>query len=58
MTIEQAQQWVHDHPECHGFTYNTVNKNPEGAVHIWFKKELNVLYNETWWTWSYGRGME
>ena len=28
------------------------------VIRIWFKSKLNVLYNETWWTYSTGLGME
>jgi len=58
MTLEQAREWCKKHPDCYGFTYNTVEKDPTGVTHIWFKSRLNVLYNETWWTYSNGRGME
>ena len=58
MTLEQAREWCKKHADCYGFTYNTVEKDPTGVIHIWFKSRLNVLYNETWWTYSNGRGME
>ena len=58
MTLEDAKVWCTSNPLCFGFTYNTVEKEPTGLIHVWFKTRLNVLYNETWWSWSTGRGME
>lgn len=58
MTLTDAIAWAAAHPECFGFTYNKTEKMPEGVMHIWFKSKLQVLYNETWWTYSVGRGMD
>ena len=64
MTISQAKAFAASNEKIMGFTYNKVEKNPldnqgqEEVVHIWFKSKLNVLYNETWWSYSAGKGME
>ena len=63
MTLDEAREYCHANPECQGFTYNTVEQEPVGVVHIWFKSQLNLLYDETeewlqtWWTYSNGRGI-
>ena len=41
-----------------GFTFNSADRNHQGPIRIWFKSKLNVLYNESWWTWSTGLGMD
>jgi len=58
MTLEEAIEWSSKNPKCYGFTYNSVHKDVEGPIRIWFKSKLNVLYNETWWTYSTGLGMD
>ena len=64
MTIEEAKTYTAAHDQILGFTYNTVAKDPRdergnpARVKIWFKSKLNVLYNETWWSYSAGRGMD
>ena len=58
MTIEEAIEWASNNRQCYGFTYNSVEKAVDGPTRIWFKSKLNVLYNETWWTYSTGLGME
>jgi prolyl 4-hydroxylase len=64
MTIEEAKAYTAAHDQILGFTYNTVAKDPRdergnpARVKIWFKSKLNVLYNETWWSYSAGRGMD
>ena len=58
MTLEEARAYCDSNPECLGFTYNTVEQEPAGAVHIWFKSHLNLLDDESfgaWWTYSNGR---
>jgi len=58
MTLKQAKEYASSNNDCYGFTYNTVEREPTGVIHVWFKSRLNVLYNENWWTYSNGRGME
>ena len=58
MTIEEAIEWASKNPQCYGFTYNSADKDVRGPIRIWFKSKLNVLYNESWWTYSTGLGME
>ena len=57
MTIEEAMQWASNNKQCFGFTYNSANRDVDGPIRIWFKSKLNVLYNESWWSWSTGLGM-
>ena len=57
MTIEEAMQWATNNKQCFGFTYNSANRDVDGPIRIWFKSKLNVLYNESWWSWSTGLGM-
>ena len=58
MTVAEAIEWSSKNPHCYGFTYNSVEKNVDGPTRIWFKSKLNVLYNECWWTYSTGLGMD
>ena len=58
MTVEEAIEWASKNPQCYGFTYNSADKDVRGPIRIWFKSKLNVLYNESWWTYSTGLGME
>lgn len=58
MTVEEAVDWANRNQQCYGFTYNSVEKAPGKPTRIWFKSKLNVLYNESWWTYSTGLGME
>ena len=57
MTIEEAIEWASNNKQCFGFTYNSVTKEVNGPIRIWFKSKLNVLYNESWYTYSTGLGM-
>ena len=58
MTIEEAILEAPKIPGCYGFTFNSSDKNTKEVVHIWFKSRLEVLYNEQWWTFSTGLGMD
>ena len=58
MTVEQAKEFAQTLPNCYGFTFNSADRNHQGPIRIWFKSKLNVLYNESWWTWSTGLGMD
>lgn len=58
MTVPEAKQWAEANPQCFGFTINSTHRDVEGPIRVWFKSRLEVLYNETWWTYSTGRGME
>ena len=58
MTVEEAIKWANENPLCFGFTFNHADKNFAGPIRIWFKGKLNVLFNESWWTYSTGAGMD
>jgi len=66
MTVEEAIQRCNEYnkkksssePACYGFTYNSADKDVKGRIRIWFKSRLSVLYNEQWWTYSNGLGMD
>ena len=58
MTIPEAIEWAHRNKQCYGFTFNSADKDIQGPTRIWFKSKLNVLYNESWWTYSTGLGMD
>lgn len=58
MTFEEAKAWAANHPLCMGFTYESKERAPQGRVHIWFKSKLRVLYNDAWFSYSLGRGMD
>ncbi len=58
MTVQQAILWANSNPNCLGFTYNCTDREPTHPVHVWFKSKLSVLYNESWWSYSNGRGVE
>lgn len=58
MTIPEAIEWASNNPACYGFTFNSATKEVDGRIRIWFKSKLNVLYNESWWTYSTGQGMD
>ena len=58
MTIPEAIEWAKRNKQCYGFTYNSANKDIQEPTRIWFKSKLNVLYNEDWWTYSTGLGMD
>ena len=58
MTIEEAKIWAKNNPKCYGFTFNSSNRELRTPTRIWFKSKLNVLYNEEWWTYSTGLGMD
>lgn len=64
MTIPQAKAYAAKNDQVLGFTYNTEMKDPKDdkgndrVVRVWFKSKLNVLYNETWWSYSAGKGMD
>ena len=58
MTVEEAIAWASNNKNCYGFTYNSSEKNPTQPLRIWFKSKLNVLYNEQWYTYSTGLGMD
>ena len=55
MTLEEARAYCDSNPECLGFTYNAVEQEPAGVVHIWFKSHLNLIYDESWFSYSNGR---
>jgi len=57
MTFDEAQAWADKHPECTGFTYEHPERYPSTKTRVWFKAKLEILYNETWWSYSTGRGM-
>ena len=57
-TVDQAIQWADANPHCSGFTFQSADKDAHGPIRIWFKAKLDVAYNETWWTYSTGLGME
>jgi len=58
MTITQAKQWLQQHPEALGFTFQHEDRHPIEPVRCWFKSRLRVLYHPGWWTISMGRGMD
>jgi len=58
MTVEQAKEWAAQSPQCYGFTYNSAERDVKDPIRIWFKSKLNVLYNDSWWTYSTGLGMD
>ena len=58
MTLDQAKQWLHQHPEALGFTFQSDRRDPVEPVRCWFKSRLRVLYHPSWWTISMGRGMD
>ena len=58
MTFEEAKEYASSHPACHGFTYENEDRYPDERTRVWFKSKLNVLYNEEWWTYSTGLGMD
>ena len=58
MTIPEAIEWAKRNKQCYGFTYNSVPRDIQDPTRIWFKSKLNVLYNEDWWTYSTGLGMD
>ena len=58
MTIQEAIEWAKKNKQCYGFTFNSQDKDIQGPTRIWFKSKLNVLYNESWWTYSTGLGMD
>lgn len=57
-TFEEAKQWAANCPQCAGFTFQNGEKQPITKTRVWFKSTLEVLYSETWWSYSLGRGME
>ena len=64
MTIPEAMRFAKQQESVMGFTYNTTEKLPKDEkgndrkVRVWFKTKLNVLYNETWYSYSTGKGMD
>jgi hypothetical protein len=58
MTLDQAKQWLHQHPEALGFTFQSDRRDTTEPVRCWFKSRLRVLYHPDWWTISIGRGMD
>ena len=58
MTVEEAKEFAAKIPNCYGFTYNSAERDITTPTRIWFKSKLNVLYNEAWWTYSTGLGMD
>ena len=56
MTIPEAIQWACNNKHCYGFTYNSPTKEVNGPIRIWFKSKLNVLYNESWYSFSTDSG--
>lgn len=57
MTFAEAKEFAKRLPNCQGFTYECSERYPDKPVRVWFKSQINVLYNEGWWTWSTGKGM-
>ena len=58
MTFEEAKKFAARLPNCQGFTYESQERYPTEPVRVWFKSRLNILYNDDWWSWSTGRGMQ
>lgn len=58
MTLAQAKQWLKQHPEALGFTFQSERRDTTEPVRCWFKSRLRVLYHPGWWTISMGRGMD
>lgn len=56
-TFEQAKALAVTIPGCQGFTYEHAERYPTEPTRVWFKSKLNVLYNESWWSYSTGSGM-
>ena len=41
MTLDQAKQWLHQHPEALGFTFQSDRRDPVEPVRCWFKSRSN-----------------
>lgn len=57
MTFDEAKAWAAKLPNCQGFTYESKDRYPKEPTRMWFKSNIEVLFNEDWWTWSTGFGM-
>jgi prolyl 4-hydroxylase len=57
MTFAEAKAFAAKHPAVQGFTYENADREPTEPTRFWFKSRLEILYNESWWSYSTGRGM-
>ena len=57
MTWDEAKAYADSHPEVMGFTWAHRDRYPKEPTRFWFKRVMEVLYNEDWWSYSTGRGM-
>jgi len=57
MTFAQAKEYASQHPEVQGFTFENKEREPTEPTRVWFKSVMEILYNESWWSYSTGRGM-
>ena len=57
MTFAEAKAFAKQHPHIMGFTYEHKDREPTEATRVWFKAKIEILYNESWWSYSTGSGM-
>jgi len=57
MTFAEAKAWAAKHPHVQGFTFEHADREPTEPTRVWFKSRIEILYNESWWSYSTGNGM-